>query len=239
MLSKPCCNLWSYFQCLFSSLLHWTRYVYVIAKCKQSSVSSRESSRSGRLAVDGWRVIMAIRFLWTSHNGMVSMMATSMGSKRYRQVSNIRRTKSQHLKYSRTVLRLSLPNFLEASCQVENEDVVGAAPTGDAPTTSEWSTILLPTKVRLILEVLRYLWDADSMGSKPRSHSWGNSFIIVDTITRAVATCFYGSVVGSLGEVIIIGFYHNCHLLCCLCTITCSHISHISSIQNNTLWAWH
>ena len=29
-------------------------------------------------------------------------------------------------------------------------------PTGDAPTTSEWSTILLPTKVRLILEILWY-----------------------------------------------------------------------------------
>ena len=40
---------------------------------------------------------------------------------------------------------------------VENEDVVGAAPTSDAPTTSEWSRILLPTKVRLMLEVLRYL----------------------------------------------------------------------------------
>ena len=45
---------------------------------------------------------------------------------------------------------------LEARCQVENEDVVGAAPTGDAPTTSEWSTIQLPTKVRLILETWRY-----------------------------------------------------------------------------------
>ena len=33
--------------------------------------------------------------------------------------------------------------------------MVGAAPAGDAPTTSELSTILLPTKVRLILEVLR------------------------------------------------------------------------------------
>ena len=31
-------------------------------------------------------------------------------------------------------------------------------PTGDAPTTSELSTILLPTKVRLILEVLRYCY---------------------------------------------------------------------------------
>ena len=47
---------------------------------------------------------------------------------------------------------------LEAGCQVANEDVVGAAPTGGAPTTSEWSTILLPTKVWLILEVLRYWW---------------------------------------------------------------------------------
>ena len=40
-------------------------------------------------------------------------------------------------------------------CKVGNEDVVEAAPTGYAPTTSELSTILLPTKVRLILEVLR------------------------------------------------------------------------------------
>ena len=46
----------------------------------------------------------------------------------------------------------------EATYQVENEYVVGTAPTGDAPTTCEWSTILLPTKVRLILEVLRYVY---------------------------------------------------------------------------------
>ena len=41
---------------------------------------------------------------------------------------------------------------------VENEDVVGAAPKGDAPTISEWSTILLPTRMRLILEVSRYFY---------------------------------------------------------------------------------
>ena len=34
--------------------------------------------------------------------------------------------------------------------------MVGAAPTGDAPTTSEWSTILLPTEARLILQV--HIW---------------------------------------------------------------------------------
>ena len=37
----------------------------------------------------------------------------------------------------------------KARCKVENEDVVGATPTGDDPTMSEWSTILLPTKVHL------------------------------------------------------------------------------------------
>ena len=45
---------------------------------------------------------------------------------------------------------------IEARCWIENEDVVGAAPTGDAPTTSEWSIILLPNKVWLILGILRY-----------------------------------------------------------------------------------
>ena len=44
---------------------------------------------------------------------------------------------------------------IEARCLVENEDVIGAPPIGDAPATSEWSTILLPTMVQLILEVWR------------------------------------------------------------------------------------
>ena len=34
-----------------------------------------------------------------------------------------------------------------------NEDVVGAAPTGNAPTTSERSSILLLAELQLILEV--------------------------------------------------------------------------------------
>ena len=39
---------------------------------------------------------------------------------------------------------------------LSDQHAVGAAPTGDAPTTSEWSTIILPTEVWLILEVWRY-----------------------------------------------------------------------------------
>ena len=75
----------------------------------------------------------------------------------YRKIYNIRRTKSQKINYSRRVLQLSLPNSLKLGYLVENEDLVGAAPTGDAPTTSEWSLILLSTKMRLILEVWRYV----------------------------------------------------------------------------------
>ena len=50
-------------------------------------------------------------------------------------------------------IAVSVAQCIENSRWVENEDVVGAAPTGDAPTTSECSTILLPTKLRLILGV--------------------------------------------------------------------------------------
>ena len=42
---------------------------------------------------------------------------------------------------------------VDVRCKVENEDLVGAAPTGDATTTYEWPTMLLPTKVRLILDI--------------------------------------------------------------------------------------
>ena len=71
----------------------------------------------------------------------------------YRKISNIRPTKSQNLNESRLVLSLSVQS-IETSCWVANEDVVGAAPTGDAPNTSEWSTTLL----RHILEVWQYVW---------------------------------------------------------------------------------
>ena len=70
----------------------------------------------------------------------------------YCQTSNVSCTKSQNLNVSHFVV---FAQSIEARCYVENEDVVGAVPTGAAPTTSEWSTVLLPTKVQLILEVLQ------------------------------------------------------------------------------------
>ena len=75
------------------------------------------------------------------------------GNINYRQTSYISCIKAQNLNVTHLVLQFSI----EARCWVENEDVVGAAPIGDAPTTSEWSTTLLPTKVWLILEVWVYI----------------------------------------------------------------------------------
>ena len=43
--------------------------------------------------------------------------------------------------------------------KTEDEDVVGAAPTGVAPTISEWPTILLPTTLRFVSEVRRYVYN--------------------------------------------------------------------------------
>ena len=51
-----------------------------------------------------------------------------------------------------------LAQSIKARCWVENEYVVRAAPTGDALTTSEWSTMLLPIEVRLILDVWLYMF---------------------------------------------------------------------------------
>ena len=73
------------------------------------------------------------------------------GSLQYRQISNIRHTKSQNCFSSH--FEVVFAQSIGARCQVKNEDVVGAAPTGGALTTSEWSTIWLPIKVHLILKV--------------------------------------------------------------------------------------
>ena len=64
----------------------------------------------------------------------------------------------QKLKCFLSRLAIVIAQSIETRCQVENEDVVGAAPTGDAPTTSEWSATLSPTKASLTLEVRLYFY---------------------------------------------------------------------------------
>ena len=77
----------------------------------------------------------------TSWKPLVQVMAYGT----YCQISDICCNKYPNLNVSRLVLQLSLPSPLKLGFK-SSEDVVGAAPTGDAPTTSEWSSILLPTK---------------------------------------------------------------------------------------------
>ena len=63
----------------------------------------------------------------------------------YRKTSNISRTKSKKYFFS-SRLAVAFAQSIEANCLVGNEDVVWAVPTDAAPTTSEWSTDLLPTE---------------------------------------------------------------------------------------------
>ena len=58
----------------------------------------------------------------------------------YRKLSNIRRL-IRKLKCFSPRLAVVSAQYIEAKCSVGNEDVVGVAPTGDVPTTPEWSTI--------------------------------------------------------------------------------------------------
>ena len=55
----------------------------------------------------------------------------------YRQISNYMMCQIQKLKCFSSHLAVVFAQSVEARCKVENEEVVGAAPTGDAPTTSE------------------------------------------------------------------------------------------------------
>ena len=64
----------------------------------------------------------------------------------YYQTSNVSDTNSQNLNVSCLVMQLKLLNPLK--------------PTGDAPTTSEWSTISLPTKACLTLDFWWFIHNA-------------------------------------------------------------------------------
>ena len=76
-----------------------------------------------------------------------NIMETWLGDKKkYCQISNLYKPNQiPKLKCFLSRLAVVFVQYVEARCWVENEDVVGVALTGDAPTTSEWSTILLPS----------------------------------------------------------------------------------------------
>ena len=79
----------------------------------------------------------------------------------YHQISNYMMCQIPKLKCFSSPLVVVFAQSAEARCKVENEEVVGAAPTGDAPTTSGWSTILFTIKVQLILEIGQYVLNTE------------------------------------------------------------------------------
>ena len=73
----------------------------------------------------------------------------------FRQISNISRTNSQNVHLPYLVLQLFCPIHWSQVLSQEWRCSWSSA-ASDVPTTSDWSTIILPPKVRLILKVLRY-----------------------------------------------------------------------------------
>ena len=73
----------------------------------------------------------------------------------YRQISNIRLTKSQNLNVSCLILQLSLAKPLKPRTKSRMKMQLEQRRQLILPTTSEWSTNLLPTKVHLIFEIGR------------------------------------------------------------------------------------
>ena len=90
--------------------------------------------RNGKLYP--WRQAIGWQ-LNASRNSENDSLSNITSNSMYRQVSYMSRTKSQLLIKLSYSLASVFAESLEATYQVENEDVVGAAPTGDAPTTSE------------------------------------------------------------------------------------------------------
>ena len=89
-----------------------------------------------------WIVVMLISVSTTSHEE----------TKIHRTIIYyVRRNQIPKQKCSSSRLAVVFDQTIETRCSIVNEDAVVVEPTGDAPTASEWSTILLPTKVRLLL----------------------------------------------------------------------------------------
>ena len=78
----------------------------------------------------------------------------SRSSQRASNVENLSMSRNHHYRKTSSIIRTKSQS-LNGSCILVQLSSLNPAPTGDAPTTSELSTILLPTKVRLILEILQ------------------------------------------------------------------------------------
>ena len=118
--------LFTYYSC--THILHkrsvtcWVRSIFhYVTACPEDSISwrfeivSSAAPRQRYFSFNFFHHKCAHSHLTCQGNGTCWWRSCHLdiGGFKYRQVSNIRHTKSQHLKYSRSVLRLSLPNPLK------------------------------------------------------------------------------------------------------------------------------
>ena len=117
---------------------HWPRAGHVMSARYQTCHSEAGITWVRRVTGDWWKHTSEIQCSW--RYSLVVLPHCSKNRQKYGQTSNISCTETQNFNVSHLVLQLSLPNLLEPRLR------------GDAPTTSEW-TSLLPIKLPLILEV--------------------------------------------------------------------------------------
>ena len=84
--------------------------------------------------------IAAWKFGWEQNE--ISITSELWWKNCYHQIYWYKSDQISKLKCFSFCLAIVFAHSIEARCKVENEDVVGAATTGDAPTTSEWLTML-------------------------------------------------------------------------------------------------
>ena len=115
-------------------------------------VHCQQQGDSDRLGISDTNVIIR----WELHQaGGKHFIKYSLGPLSWFTVKSlIQETPNPKLKCFLFHLAVVFAQSIEARGWVENY-VVGTALTGDALTTSEWATILLPIKVRLISDILR------------------------------------------------------------------------------------
>ena len=92
----------------FRAKAHFDLFLRIQVTTKSASVQVISWRRKGDMPSPELK-LTKIYYVWQT----VIPKASNISDYTYRQVSNIRRTKFQHLKDSRTVLRLSLPNPLK------------------------------------------------------------------------------------------------------------------------------
>ena len=120
---------------------------------QESSTARKHSGVIHSSSLSDANLGMVCSITWETKRGQIQILQIT-----YCQTSSISSTKSQHLNVSYLILHFCpiqwSPLGVKSRMKIY---LVGAAPTGDAPTTSEWSTSILSTKVHLILEVWQYV----------------------------------------------------------------------------------